>query len=882
MASLPEELQHALADRYRIERELGHGGMATVYLARDVKHDRRVAIKVLHPDLARSVGPERFLQEIQIAAQLNHPHVLTLIDSGEADGFLYYVMPYVEGESLRTRLARESELPIGETVRILRDVVDALAYAHRHGVVHRDVKPDNVLILENHAVVTDFGVAKAVSEATGRQQLTTAGVALGTPAYMAPEQAAADPHVDHRADIYAVGAMAYEMLTGRPPFTGMNPQQVFAAHVSQAPAPVTGQRDTVPPPLAELVMRCLAKKPADRWQSADELLHHLEAAATPSGGMTPTAAGVPATAAGTARVPRGGGWVRWAAGAAALVAVGALGWFAAGQRTVADASSRPMLAVLPFQNLGDAGDEYFADGITEEITSRLAEIREIGVISRTSAMQYKGTTKPLRQIGEELGVEYVLEGTVRWQKGADASRVRVTPQVIRVSDDTHLWTDRYDAVLSDVFAVQAEIAAKVAAALGVALAPSQRAEVSQAPTDNLEAYDYYLRGRDYYRRGWNPDDMRAAADLYEKAVALDPTFAAAWAELSTTYSQMYWFFVDRTEAHRARAKAAADSALQYGPDLAGAHIALGNYYYWGFRDYERALAAFARARQLQPNNADIYWAIGIVQRRQGRWEDAVASHRRKLELDPRDYPQVLDLAFTLAAMRRFDDARELVERAAALAPDWVTPLVTRAYLRIAADGDTVAARTALRSLSDPVKAANALAELTAVSFLSALTPWVGPGARRTLLGAPVQPGTVGAFAFMVKGDLAGRSTSAGRSYYDSALALLEPVARQYPDEAEFRVIVGSVYSRLGRHWEAIAEMERAVDLIPVERDALDGATYLGSLAGAYVAAGHAERALPLLERLLELPSPYSRDLVRVHPDLAPLRGNPRFERLVRR
>jgi serine/threonine-protein kinase len=292
-------LASALYDRYTIEREIGRGGMATVYLAEDMKHERKVAVKVLRPELAAALGSDRFLQEIKIAANLNHPHILPLLDSGAAEeppsarphdrpsAFLYYVMPYVEGQSLRDKLAKEGELPIGEAVRILRDVVDALSHAHKHNVVHRDIKPDNVMLTERHALVTDFGVAKAVSDATGAISLTTEGVALGTPAYMAPEQAAADPHIDHRADIYAVGAVAYELLTGRPPFTGTTQQEILAAHVTQVPEPVTKYRESVPPALAELVMKCLEKKAADRWQTAEELLPQLEALATLSGGTTP-------------------------------------------------------------------------------------------------------------------------------------------------------------------------------------------------------------------------------------------------------------------------------------------------------------------------------------------------------------------------------------------------------------------------------------------------------------------------------------------------------------------------------------------------------------------------------------------------------------------
>jgi len=286
--SLLEKLAAALAGHYLVVRELGSGGMATVYLAEDIRHHRKVAVKVLRPDLAMSLGGERFLREIDIAAQLQHPNILPLLDSGSADGLLYYVMPYVEGESLRDRLAREGELPVREAVRILSEVADALSLAHRHGVVHRDIKPANILLSERHALVADFGVAKAVSEATGRQSLTSAGVALGTPAYMAPEQASADPHIDHRVDIYAVGVLAYELLTGRPPFTASSSQAILVAHMTQAPEPVTRQRPGIPPVLDQAIMRCLAKRPADRWQSAADLLSTLETLTTPSGGTTPT------------------------------------------------------------------------------------------------------------------------------------------------------------------------------------------------------------------------------------------------------------------------------------------------------------------------------------------------------------------------------------------------------------------------------------------------------------------------------------------------------------------------------------------------------------------------------------------------------------------
>jgi Tol biopolymer transport system component/tRNA A-37 threonylcarbamoyl transferase component Bud32 len=323
MSDTPSRLTNALAGEYTIEREIGAGGMATVYVAHDVKHDRKVAVKVLRPDIAATLGADRFLREVRIAANLTHPHILGLHDSGEADGFLYYVMPFIAGESLRDRLAREGELPVHDAVRLIREIVDALGYAHAHGVVHRDVKPDNVLIAGRHAMVTDFGVAKAVSEATGRNQLTTAGVALGTPAYMAPEQASAEPHVDHRADIYAVGVLAYELLTGQLPFTGSTQQQILAAHLTEAPRSPRDLRSTLTPALEQFVLKCLEKRPSDRWQSAEEMLPVLEALSTPSGGITP-AGSAPVRAVGSRtnglRIPILTGAV------VAIAVVGFLGW----------------------------------------------------------------------------------------------------------------------------------------------------------------------------------------------------------------------------------------------------------------------------------------------------------------------------------------------------------------------------------------------------------------------------------------------------------------------------------------------------------------------------------------------------------------------------
>jgi len=514
-------LTAALADRYRIERELGAGGMATVYLAEDLKHHRKVAVKVLRADLAASLGPERFLREVTIAANLQHPHVLPLYDSGQADGFLYYVMPYVEGISLRQKLIREGELPIPDAVRILRDVADALAYAHRHGVVHRDIKPENVMLSDRHALVTDFGVAKAVSEATGRQTLTTAGVALGTPAYMAPEQAAADPHTDHRADIYAFGVVAYELLTGRPPFTGASPQAVLAAHVTTAADPVTKFRASIPPSLAALVMRCLEKKPADRWQSADELIPALEAVLTPSGGMTPTFT-QPVT---SLRSP-----VRrlmpLVVGVAALLAValvvGYLVWRpGAGGRT--KEGDRAAVMVLPFETRVERAEWREAGRQVAELMETAIGRAGIGrVIPRPPGTEGAVTPELARKLLRETGAGTLVTGTVR----EVGDSLEVQARLVR-SSDLKLWfmlgAERGGTgPTAPMFGRAKE---RVLAALAMYLDPLWiPADMTiYGPARTLAAYRAYAEG---FRKGFEAGDIDAEMVLLIEASRQDTGYVS--------------------------------------------------------------------------------------------------------------------------------------------------------------------------------------------------------------------------------------------------------------------------------------------------------------------------------------------------------------------
>jgi TolB-like protein len=460
-AGLLERLTDALASRYELVRELGRGGMAVVYLARELKHDRWVALKVMHPELTTVLGSDRFLREVSLTARLDHPHILAVHDSGEASGLLWYTMPFVEGGTLRQRLDREGRLPIDEALRLAAELGDALDYAHSEGIVHRDVKPENILLARGHARLGDFGLARAL-EASGSRRVTGTGLAVGTPGYMSPEQASGGP-VDGRSDIYALGCVLYEMLAGEQPYVGPTPQAALAKRLLGPPVPLTAVRDTVPAALDRAVTRALSPLGSDRFETAAGFRDALADVHT-SGETVPPEPGERRSS------PR---HRRWPGAAAALVASAVRVMRSRGpalEGRAAPASGQTMLAVLPFETLGRAGDEYFADGLTEEITSRLAQVALLGVVSRTTAMQYRGTHKSVRQIGRELGVGYVLEGTVRWERHDGAgSRVRVTPQLIHVSEDRHLWADRYDVDPAQSFEAQSAIAERVSAALDVAL-----------------------------------------------------------------------------------------------------------------------------------------------------------------------------------------------------------------------------------------------------------------------------------------------------------------------------------------------------------------------------------------------------------------------------
>jgi serine/threonine-protein kinase len=865
VADVLDRLKAALSDRYRIERELGSGGMATVYLAQDLKHERQVAVKVLRPELAASLGADRFLREIKITANLNHPHILPLLDSGEADSFLYYVMPYVEGESLRDRLNREKQLPIPDALKIASEVADALGSAHRHSVIHRDIKPENVLQEEGHAVVADFGIARAVSQAGG-DKLTETGISVGTPSYMSPEQASGERELDGRSDIYALGCVLYEMLAGQAPFTGPTAESIVHQHIASGPPSVTGLRPLVPEAVANTITRSLAKSPADRYQSAEELGTQLSTEQVTISAPTVTARSKPR--------------VRLMAlvGSVAVVIAVIIGvWVRERLRT--PTHPRTAIAVLPFENLSaDGPHAYFTGGLHGELLTQFAKVAEIKVIGRTSVMAYEGSTKRLSEIGEELEVGSIVEGSVQ----VVGDQLRVNVQITDAATEANLWAERYDRTLDDAFAIQSDVAQQVVAAVGATLTESEEQLLADAPTANAEAYRLYLQGHEYFwRPGLTRQNLESAQQLYERALLLDSTFALAHAGLAHVHGQMSWLKYDPSPERIDRQREEAETALRLAPDLPQAHVAMGRAHYVGRRDWQAALDEYATALQALPNDATLWQRIGYVHRRLGNWDEVDAAFHKAAQLDPRDVNLFADLGGnTYLLTRRYADAIAALNRAHALAPDYQSAAVLKglAYLNWKSELDTL--RAALDQAPPDglsrMRVQVLLLERKRDSLLALLgnEPDAVVEGRISFLPASLWA----AWAHELRGD-----GVASHAAFDSARILLDSVLAALPDDWRVHSARGLALAGLERREEALLEARWLQQSVEYRDDAYDRPIVAEARAQILAQAGDADAALDEIEQILIGPGWFvSAATLRLDPRWDPIRGDPRFQALLER
>jgi len=581
LEEVPQDLPALLGDRFTIEREVGRGGMATVFLAHDRKHDRPVAVKVLKREIAASLGSARFLREIRMAARLQHPHIMPLHDSGEADGFVYYVMPYVQGESLRDRLMREGQLPLDEALHIARDVANALDYAHGNDIVHRDIKPENIFLSGGHAIVMDFGIARALSVSAGDEAITSPGMAVGTPAYMSPEQATAGRVIDGRADIYALACVVYEMLAGHPPFLGTTAQEILARQSLDPVPSLRGSRPDLSGSVDRAVAKALSKAPADRYSTARRFVDacvrsDVDRVDAPPRRLWP-----------------------WAAilvvGIAAL-ALASYRMLHTPTQTLAFPSAEiaPSIAVLAFKNIGgDSSSEALSDGISEEIAATIGRIPGLDVKAPRSSFSLKDKNLNIREMGKALAVRFLVDGSVQ----SDARRLRVRVALVSASNDSTLWRNEYDRPLGDVFVMQDDIARAIASELRVQLAPSAAEGISRVSTKSAEAHELYLRGRVLFQRR-DSRSLRKAREYFEQAIAKDSTYALAYAGLSDTYSHSSVFGYATPQSRMPQAKLYDDRALALDSTLVEAHSSrafIATFYEW---DWPVAGREFAKAEQI--------------------------------------------------------------------------------------------------------------------------------------------------------------------------------------------------------------------------------------------------------------------------------------------
>jgi non-specific serine/threonine protein kinase len=870
---------------FLIEQELGRGAAGVVYLAHDTKLDRSVAIKSLPAELMENPKARtRFAREARVLASLNHPNIATIHEAiEEAEGVGYLVLEYVPGQTLAERIAG-ARLKPQEALEIAQQIAEAVAAAHEHEVIHRDLKPGNIKITpEGKVKVLDFGLAKALGgEGADKQStITEPGRIMGTPAYMSPEQARG-LETDKRCDIWSFGCVLYEMLTGKVPFEGGTVSDTLAGILEHEPDWSTLPQAT-PANVRILLRRCLEKDPRRRLHDiADAAIEINETLNLPAAVPPVTTSSISLTPhiAVKPRLRR----IAMVIGATIIVVMAGIAVWLVNRKPALPLSKEIRVVVLPFENLGSAEDEYFAAGITDAITARLAVIRGLAVISRQSAMQYKKREKTAQQIATELQVDYILEGTVQRERPSDPnSRVRIIPQLIKASNDAHVWAEPYDDDMSEVFRVQSDLAERVAQALNITLVEREQRALRSRPTENMEAYNYFLQGNEYYHRSRHEDDWKIAIEMFERAVELDPRFALAYAQLSRCHAQMYWeHYTHHTLERLEMAKKAVDEALRLDPDLPEAHLALGHYYYRGHLDYDRALEQFAIARKDMPNDSDLLSSMYYVQNRQGKFEEALANLKRAFELDPRSNILASDLRVTLAWVRNYPEAMRCCDKAISLAPDLPGPYDFKAELYLRWEGNIEKARAvveeALKNVSSPdefgigwqttfaVYEGNYQKVLDHLFLQSEDTDTMYSFVPRAMKYARI-------YRYM-------NDNESAKKYYDEARNVLEAKKQEDPNDSRFRSSLGIAYAGLGRKEDAIREGMKGVELLPITKEAIRGYYRRENLAEIYVMVGVFDLAMDQIEYLLYIPGELSIPLLRLGPRWASLREYPRFKKLV--
>jgi TolB-like protein/Flp pilus assembly protein TadD len=866
---------------YEILAPIGAGGMGEVYRARDKKLDRDVAIKVLPQSVAADPDTlARFEREAKAVAALSHQNILAIHDFGNQDGIPYAVTELLEGETLRGKLD-SGPIAQKQAVDYAHQVAKGLSAAHEKGIVHRDLKPENLFVSKDgHLKILDFGLAKKV-EAVSPQEQTSAptgsghtepGTVMGTMGYMSPEQVRGLP-VDHRSDLFSFGTILYEMLSGKKAFKRDTASDTIAAILKEEPPELTQSGRNISPALDHIVRHCLEKDRDRRFHSAHDIAFALSEASAPT-----SLSGAQLVAA-----PAGRNKILIAVAAVVVLAVVGVLLMRRPHRGAGEAGGVKRVAVLPFENLGAPEDDYFADGIADAVRGKLTSLPGLEVIARGSSTPYKKTTKTPQQIARELDAHYLLTATVRWQKGGGGNRVQVSPELVEIRESgapASKWQQPFDAAITDVFQVQSEIATKVAQALGAALGASEEKRLSEKPTQNLAAYDAFLKGEEAANSlgAIDPPSVRKALGFYEQAVAQDPGFLLAWERVSEAASIRYADAVPTPEVAQ-RAKEAAEKAVALSPDRPEGYLALGTYQRLVRNDAERALEQFAQGQRFAPGNADLLRGTAQAEQALGRWESAVEHFRQAEHLDPRAVNGWTSIGSALLRLRRYPEAREALDRGLALAPANLR-LIENKAMTFLGEGDLDGARAMLKAAEKVVEPTALVAYVANYNdlvwifderqreLLLRLTPSVFDGDRATWALCLVQ-------VYSLRGDAANVHT-----YAEEARKAFEEQVRAVPDDAGRQTSLGLSLAYLGRKEEAIRKGERGAALEPLTKDARNGPYNQHQLARIYMLVGEPEKALDKLEPLLKIPYYLSPGWLKIDPNFDPLRKNPRFQKLV--
>jgi serine/threonine protein kinase/tetratricopeptide (TPR) repeat protein len=865
---------------YELLEEIGRGGQGVVYRAHQKSLNRTVALKVIGLGYwATAAHLKRFRREAEAAASLDHPGIVPIHEVGEREGSCYFSMKFVEGGQLDEIVKREP-IPIRRAVELIAKVARTVHYAHEHGILHRDIKPGNVLLdAKGEPLLTDFGLARLVeTESTVTHTMDV----LGTPSYMAPEQAVGNnAAVSSATDVYGLGAVLYQLLTGHPPFAGGTTYETIKQLLDTEPRQPRLWNPKIDRDLSTICLKSLEKDPQRRYSSAlalaedlEHWLKHEPIRAKRSGLFTHTRK-----------------WVRRNPTIAAMAALVLI--LSAAISTVvwnSEMVGRPMptgIAVLPFENLSqDKENPFFADGVQDDILTKLAKIGDLKVISRTSVMPYRGA-RNTRQIGNALRVSHVLEGTVQ----RAGSKVRVNAQLIDTRTNTHVWAEQYDRNVNDVFAIQSEIAQKIADQLQAKVSAAQKAAIQERPTNNLVAYDLYVRATaladaaDPPSQERDGDLLRKAVELLNQAVARDPAFLLAYCRLARAHDALYFHGFDHTGSRLALANDAINSAFQLKPSSDEAHLALARHLYWGYLDYDQARDELAIAARTLPNDARVFQLVGQIDRRQGRWRDAVRNFERAVELDPQNRERLGALRGTYRMMRAYKQARETADRLLALNPNDIAPTLSRFQIDLEERADTRPLHAVLEKIlrNNPAVAGRIVTD----RFILALYERDFAAADRVLASlteryfGEIKPGIYfnraiaeGVIA-RAKGDVA-----AAHDAFAAARLEVEKAESEDPSHGGTHAALGFVYAGCGLREQALREGRRALELTPLAKNAVDGAGVLYFFAVICAWTGERDLAFEQLETLATIPNGASYGDLRLDPNWDSLRGDPRFEKIV--